>query len=677
MDTEEKDSSKNEEGKGNLHSAESRQNVEIPTVIEQLIEIVEREMPSILVNQHIEVSEENTTNMPHQSMLGLFGARIETDLLLPAEKKYKTHTNKNVASKLKNSVLGLPKDDMETRPKPSHSTSKRRKRKTRADKISAAKLKNNALELPNACLEREHLPFEHKIVTQTEDTLCVPNIATLSEWTPQVPQSAPVTMSESSHAAQVFNTTTTESQLYSLAVLHCLSSSTFSSEFSAKVQCSLANALQNQEKGIMNIASTLKEVRVTDKKSKLQNETVESPKSSNLCVNDIATVGHERFSKHVQSCDEKCFHFLGIPNLATFYYLYIWLLPFIPNFKGGNGTVNSDNKSKTNRENGPVLSWLDEFILTLVKIRRGYDLEIISFLFGISKRQSYKIFIMWVNFLSECFSNLLIWPSKEVNKANLPEAFKKTPYTQAVVKCVSYIFKKPLDTLGSSRTYSPYAQQLVAIMPTGALVFLSNIYTEHLSLQAIIKASGLLDFVQNEDTIITDSGEKIGHFLPKNQGTLNPTSNVCAVDKNFKGITPDIDINSMTGQKKEKTTAAKSIREKEVTSFEIQEETDATYGVQRSDESTLEFRRRKAAEESTIATKGKTTITKLAAGIKRRKAVTKSELVTKEKLLVEKVVRRMKSFEILNVAVPSNVVPHFGSITRIVAVLCNLQNKLA
>ena len=112
---------------------------------------------------------------------------------------------------------------------------------------------------------------------------------------------------------------------------------------------------------------------------------------------DLVHLGRHRFMKHVQSCDEKCFHYTGVPNLATLYYLYIWLFPNMCYIRPHRTTSGPREDRRSRRR---VLSLLEEFVLTLVRIRRGYDNECMSFLFGVSKSLVSKLFSVWVKILS-------------------------------------------------------------------------------------------------------------------------------------------------------------------------------------------------------------------------------------------------------------------------------------
>ena len=64
-------------------------------------------------------------------------------------------------------------------------------------------------------------------------------------------------------------------------------------------------------------------------------------------------------------------------------------------------------------------------------------------------------------------------------------------------------------------------KQLVAIFPTGAITFVSNLYSGSISDVSIVKESKFIDLVEPGDDIMADRGFNIRHLLLPKKATLN------------------------------------------------------------------------------------------------------------------------------------------------------------
>ena len=103
-----------------------------------------------------------------------------------------------------------------------------------------------------------------------------------------------------------------------------------------------------------------------------------------------------------------------------------------------------------------TLTPFEEFVLTLVRIRRGIDIQHLAYLFGLSTSHVSRIFTTWVNLLAKCLKPLLIWPTKGVVKGNLPESFRGFQRTRCIIDCSEIYVEKPLRPKAQRITWSNY-----------------------------------------------------------------------------------------------------------------------------------------------------------------------------------------------------------------------------
>ena len=278
------------------------------------------------------------------------------------------------------------------------------------------------------------------------------------------------------------------------------------------------------------VAQVLKEMSETAQPSTSQ-DTVSQPCSSitphikcGSCGNGVmisesthAQIVRENFRKEVTKNDKNCFRYTGVPTIAALMCLFEWLEPFavFPLISERYGTT-------VQRK----LSLFEEFLLTLIRIRKGYDTQHMGFLFGISQSHVRQIFDAWIKFLNKCFTPLIIWPKREIVEANLPDSFKNCPRTRCIIGCTEYLVEKPVRSMTHMQTWVKHKhsntfKQLVGISPNGAFTFLSNLYIGSTSDLNIFKKCNFLDKVEEGDDIMADQGFNISHLLSEKQATLN------------------------------------------------------------------------------------------------------------------------------------------------------------
>ncbi len=231
------------------------------------------------------------------------------------------------------------------------------------------------------------------------------------------------------------------------------------------------------------------------------------------------------FLSYVLKSDAKCFQYTGFPTIKQLKDTFEWLKPAAEKTKLWNARRKKKKVSSRGRRR-KILSLFEEYLLTLIRIRRGYDIDHMAFLFKISQGHASSIFITWTNFLAKCLAPLIKWPSKQVNSGNLPNAFKSYPKTRVVIDCTEFFIQKPFRPNAQRATWSNYKHSntfklLVGIMPTGTITFLSKLYSGSISDVSIVEKSSLIDKLEENDDVMADRGFNIRHLLLKKYCTLN------------------------------------------------------------------------------------------------------------------------------------------------------------
>ena len=163
----------------------------------------------------------------------------------------------------------------------------------------------------------------------------------------------------------------------------------------------------------------------------------------------------------------------------------------------------------------------EQFILTLVRLRRFPSLAMLSALFGISTALVSRISITWVLFMEKELNFLLSFATlKEMEGLKRPKVYRdiKNEKLRAIIDCTEFQIEKPSLPSSQRRTYSNYKSHntfklLVSLSPICHFNFLSKLYTGCISDKEIVQASGFLDLLQPGDFVMADKGFNIQDLL--------------------------------------------------------------------------------------------------------------------------------------------------------------------
>lgn len=249
---------------------------------------------------------------------------------------------------------------------------------------------------------------------------------------------------------------------------------------------------------------------------------------------------------YVESCAERLFQFerfksdsdinfyTGLANYEVFDSVYKFLDPGdnCKNIRPRRSTVkvsddlydsdNSDDEEVIIKK-GPQrkLKPVEELFLTLCRLRRGFSERHLANLYAIDQSTVSRIIIAWVNYMYLKFGQICIWPSQSTVKETMPDDFKeKFPSTRVIIDCTEVFCEMPSSLLLNSELFSSYKNHvtlkgLVGIAPSGAITFISQLYTGSISDREIVERSGFLaqQFDQT-DSVMADKGFTIEDLLP-------------------------------------------------------------------------------------------------------------------------------------------------------------------
>ena len=177
----------------------------------------------------------------------------------------------------------------------------------------------------------------------------------------------------------------------------------------------------------------------------------------------------------------------------------------------------------------PKLNPEDELFMTLVWLKNAFPLYHLSWLLKIPVSTVSRHLISWVNFLYFKLGSIPIWPSKEEILETMPTSFKNAyPNTRCIIDCTELLCQSPSSLNTQSCLYSSYKSHdtykgLVGIAPSGAVIFVNQLYNGSISDKEIVNGSGFLKkkLCSDGDSVMGNSAFTIDDKLARIGVSLN------------------------------------------------------------------------------------------------------------------------------------------------------------
>ena len=207
--------------------------------------------------------------------------------------------------------------------------------------------------------------------------------------------------------------------------------------------------------------------------------------------------------------------YTGIVNWTVFVQLFNFIIDRCKDMKYWRSDINADENHQYQLRQGRPrsLSMLDEYFLTLVRLRHAFPEEHLAYLFKVSRSTVSRIFLSWINLLYFELGSIPIWQSKDLIEETMPTAFREKICKPSSLRAQSQCF--------SSYKNTTTAKGLLGIAPSGAPVFISDLNTGSISDKDITKQSGILTLLEKGDDCMADNGFNIKDLLEPIEVTLN------------------------------------------------------------------------------------------------------------------------------------------------------------
>ena len=187
----------------------------------------------------------------------------------------------------------------------------------------------------------------------------------------------------------------------------------------------------------------------------------------------------------------------------------------------------TDKSSDRKRASTGSLDFINQLFAVLVRLRIGLLTSDIAERFQISEGTFSKYFSTWICLLWQELKCLNPFPSRDIIQRTMPLSFKiKYPSVRVIIDCTEIFIQKPSSLDNQSLTFSNYKHHtttkfLIGISPSGVITFVSDGWPGKTSDRDLTISSGLIELLEENDSVMADKGFTIRDVLEKKKCTLN------------------------------------------------------------------------------------------------------------------------------------------------------------
>jgi len=215
--------------------------------------------------------------------------------------------------------------------------------------------------------------------------------------------------------------------------------------------------------------------------------------------------------------DEQIRLYTGFKSYSALYAFFKFLHPdcLYINYLGSKP---NEEKTPTKRRGGvKKLLLMDEFFMTLIRLRQNLPIFHLANLFGLSNSQTGRIINSWILFLKNQFEQLDIWPPlPPQEKLTFPKDFEKYyedlfSDTIAILDCTEMNIQRASASNAQRETFSSYKHRvtmkaLVGIDLAGTIIYGSELYAGRTSDKKLFNDCGIIDQLKPGDAVMVDKG---------------------------------------------------------------------------------------------------------------------------------------------------------------------------
>ncbi|XP_022345962.2 uncharacterized protein LOC111138337 [Crassostrea virginica] len=230
--------------------------------------------------------------------------------------------------------------------------------------------------------------------------------------------------------------------------------------------------------------------------------------------------------KKITNDDVKTKFYTGLPSFAVFMWLFNFLRPKAERMRYWVGS-NTEQDTDRQRTSKGSLELVDQMFAVLIRLKLGLFTSDIADRFHISESTFSKYFSTWISFLFYELKSLNPFPTRDIVNRTMPLSFKsKYSSVRVILDCTELFIQRPSSLVNQSLMFSNYKHHstvkfLVGITPSGVISFVSEGWPGKISDRELTINSGILDLLEENDSVMADKGFTIRDLLEKKKCKLN------------------------------------------------------------------------------------------------------------------------------------------------------------
>ena len=266
------------------------------------------------------------------------------------------------------------------------------------------------------------------------------------------------------------------------------------------------------------------QVHVSKVALKAKIEVLEAESSQSQYYRNVTTSPYFRVEQ-IAKDDNLIRFYTGFNSYSLFLLFFEFLGPAVNNLQYWGEAEQKTSRRRRTR----VLSPLNQYFLTLVKLRLNLRERDLAYRFGVSTALVSKFFVTWICFIYQQLKEIDWTPCMEQVASTLPSAFKEKYFsTYSIIDATEIFLETPSDLFMQSSTWSNYkhhntAKALIGCTPNGAVTFVSKLYVGSISDVELTRVSGYLDTMNGKRgaSVMADRGFTVRDLLQDKGVDLN------------------------------------------------------------------------------------------------------------------------------------------------------------
>uniref|UniRef100_A0A146LP44 DDE Tnp4 domain-containing protein n=1 Tax=Lygus hesperus TaxID=30085 RepID=A0A146LP44_LYGHE len=260
---------------------------------------------------------------------------------------------------------------------------------------------------------------------------------------------------------------------------------------------------------------------------------------------ELAQLPLVRFEQRLELNEEMCIFYTGFDKSQMRVLMDFVAVNKIKYFNSSHANSLGDTGMSETEEHTRTYTRRQEIIMLLMTLRVGLRVPDIAYQFDLTTTFVMDTVVTWIRILYIKFDSLrrTMFASREIIHENLPARFRIMENIRVIIDCVEIQCGTPkseaeeqcdseiLYNFEEDFHHTNY-KVLIGCSPNGAVTFVSEAMEASMSDKDILACSGLINFLEDGDLVLTDGGFCKDSFDESDEASRSDTTEDCGRSKN-------------------------------------------------------------------------------------------------------------------------------------------------